>query len=420
VSPAAGAHRAIIEAGPGTIRRLCCGTAQHVDDDASEMATEALGAIDDRVALLGGRPVTVDSLWRAALRSLECSQHRTGLVLVHPSWWSSARVGVVTSAARRVADDVLAYPRSRLLARAFDERGAAAVVVEIAERLVVITGAEVVAVPRAAEPLTVAQEAKTVIAGMAQGTAAGVVIDAPGTVAGAPALGAAIAAALRDVGQPVVQIDDARLCRLAQSALTIHAEPPEPPSAGRLRARARAIAGLAGAAVAVTGMSLALPAVMAHGHHGDPPPVHAQTAPTTFLVEGRVAVAVPADWPTQRVVTGPGSARVQVTSPSDPEVALHVTQSPVAGETLSGTAERLKHAIDTEAAGVFVDFNPSGATAGRPAVTYREVRDHHHVRWTVLLDGPVRISIGCQSRPGDDEAVRDACEHAVRSAHAIG
>jgi type VII secretion-associated protein (TIGR03931 family) len=111
---------------------------------------------------------------------------------------------------------------------------------------------------------------------------------------------------------------------------------------------------------------------------------------------------------------------VQVTSPSDPEVAVHVTQSPVVGETLSGTAERLKHAIDAEPAGVFVDFNPTGTSGGRPAVTYREVRADHHVRWTVLLDGPVRISVGCQSRPGDEDAVRAVCDQAVRTAHAIG
>ena len=133
-----------------------------------------------------------------------------------------------------------------------------------------------------------------------------------------------------------------------------------------------------------------------------------------------MALTVPADWPTQRVVAGPGSARVQVTSPADPEVALHVTQSPVAGETLTGTAERLKRAIDAEPAGVFVDFNPSGISAGRPAVTYRELRAGHHVRWTVLLDGAVRISVGCQSRPGGEDAVRDVCEQAVRSAHAVG
>ncbi|WP_082279850.1 type VII secretion-associated protein [Mycobacterium colombiense] len=144
-----------------------------------------------------------------------------------------------------------------------------------------------------------------------------------------------------------------------------------------------------------------------------------ETAPTTFLVEGRAALSVPATWSSQRVVGGPGSARVQVTSPTDPDLALHITQSPVVGETLSGTAERLKRAIDAEAPGVFVDFDPSGTSAGRPAVTYREVRPGHHVSWTVLLDGPVRISIGCQSRAGDEGAIRDACEQAVRSARAI-
>jgi len=163
-----------------------------------------------------------------------------------------------------------------------------------------------------------------------------------------------------------------------------------------------------------------MPIAVTPSRPGAVTPKHVEAAPTTFLVEGRVALSVPAAWPVQRVVTGPGSARVQVTSPADPEVALHITQSPVAGETLSGTAERLKRAIDAEPAGVFVDFNPSGSSAGRPSVTYREVRPGHHVRWTVLLDGPVRISVGCQSRPGDEDAVRDACEQAVRSAHAIG
>lgn len=98
---------------------------------------------------------------------------------------------------------------------------------------------------------------------------------------------------------------------------------------------------------------------------------------------------------------------------------MHVTQSPVPGETLAGTAERLKRAIDAEPAGVFVDFDPSGVSAGRPAVTYREVRTGHDVRWTVVLDTAVRISIGCQSRTGAAEAIGEVCERAVRSAHAV-
>jgi type VII secretion-associated protein (TIGR03931 family) len=188
---------------------------------------------------------------------------------------------------------------------------------------------------------------------------------------------------------------------------------PQSVDAGHVRSRARMLGGLAAAAIV---LAATVPAMAAAGHRGVPP---VNTPPTTFLVEGRVALTVPADWPTQRVVTGPGSARVQVTSPSDPEVALHITQSPIPDETLSATADRLRRAIDTEPAGVFVDFNPSGSMAGRSAVTYRELRASHHVRWTVLVDGSVRISVGCQSRPGGEDAVRDVCEQAVRSARAI-
>ncbi|MEG7364386.1 type VII secretion-associated protein, partial [Pseudomonas citronellolis] len=90
------------------------------------------------------------------------------------------------------------------------------------------------------------------------------------------------------------------------------------------------------------------------------------------------------------------------------------------GETEADAAGALRRAIDAEPAGVFVDFNPAGAGAGRPAVTYREVRATHDVRWTGLLDGSLRISIGCQSRPAARDAVRDACEQAVRTAHAVG
>ena len=172
----------------------------------------------------------------------------------------------------------------------------------------------------------------------------------------------------------------------------------------------------ADAAAAVV-FAAVLPVVVGAGRHGVAPPT---TAPTTFLVEGRVALTVPANWTPQRVLAGPGSARVQVTSPADPEAALHVTQSPVPpDETIGVTANRLQRAIGSEPDGVFVDFDPSGISAGRPAVTYREVRASHQVRWTVVVDGPVRISIGCQSRPGGEDAVRDVCEQAVRTAHTI-
>jgi type VII secretion-associated protein (TIGR03931 family) len=401
-------HRAVLETGPGVVRRLCCGTKAVADAESGA----ALGAIDDPLAMVDGRPVAVDSLWRSMLRSLRCGDS-DGVIVVHPSWWPASRIGVIAAAA---GGSVVLQPRSWLLARAAPEE---AVIVEIAERLVAVSGAERVAVPRRSQPHPVAEDAAAVaavavvIAGMSPAV---VLIDGPGTVAGAPALAASIAAAVRDTSREVLLVDDARLPRLARlAAATLPSEPFEP-SEPRVPSRRRVLAGLGAAgAVVVAALCLSLPAPV--NHHDMPP---AAGAPSTFLVEGRVALTVPANWATQRVVAGPGSARVQVTSPADPEVALHVTQSPVAGETLPRAAERLKQAIDAEPAGVFVDFDPSGSSAGRPAVTYREVRAAHHVRWSVLLDGAVRISVGCQSRPGGEDAVREVCDRAVRSAHAVG
>ena len=325
---------------------------------------------------------------------------------------------LVTAAARGLAGpldagDVSVHPRSWLLTRAASDNREA-VLVEIADQLVVITGPEMVAVPRRTEPLPLAQEVAGVIETMTQG--AMVVIDAPGTIAGAPLLATLIADAVRGQGRTVVTIDDAGLSRLAASI----ADEPCPSLQAAPRLRVRTVVRGAAAGVVLTVVGLAVAAMTAVDPAAPPRAPDTQTAPTTtVLVEGRVALTVPASWLTQRVIAGPGSARVQVTSPSDPEVALHVTQSPTPGETLAGAADRLRHAIAAEPAGVFVDFNPAGISAGRPAVTYREVRAAHDVRWTVLLDGSVRISVGCQSRPGAQDAVRDACEQAVRSAHAL-
>lgn len=408
-------HRAVIEAGPGAIRRLCCGTSPVVAAH-SEMARGALEAIDDAVALVEDRPVTVDSLWRAVLQSLVGRTHDS-VAIVHPSWWTASRVEVVATAAASLADDVVTRRRSWLLAQAPSVLPPTPVVVEIADRFVVITGAVVAAERRDGEPHRVVETVTRVVAKMTAGTAGTVLIDAPTTIAGAAALGTIIANQLRvaDADLTVVEIDDTKLRSLAVKAFSADDESEvseaEPVACMHSRHRIRAFM-----LVAVTAVGLA--AAMLGGGHRSVPATNA--IPTTFLVEGRLALTVPAQWSTRRVVAGPGSARIQVTSPTDPEIVLHITQSPVADESLSGTAEVLRRAIDAEPSGVFVDFDPSARSAGRPAVTYREVRAGHDIRWTVLLDGPVRISIGCQSPPGGEAAVREVCELAVRSAHALG
>jgi type VII secretion-associated protein (TIGR03931 family) len=397
------------------------------DDEMAERYSSALGAIDDHVALVDGRPVTVASLWHDALRSLDCGSPDAtkAMIIVHPSWWPASRVGVVTAA----ANGAVMQPRSWLLRQA-STASEATVVVEIAEKMVSIAGdskgQRLVAVPRTTGLRPLAEEVAAVVARIRQWPTSVVLIDAPSAVAGASAVATLIAAAVRDAdnGHTALVVDDARLAQLAHAVRLPEDELTQPAAAaGGVGSRAWKLSGVAAAGVV---LAVAAPAVAAVGRNGAPA---TEAVHTTFLVEGRVALTVPANWSAQRVIGGPGSARVQVTSPSDPEVALHVTQSAVpdttqekheAREALQGTAERLRRAIDTEPAGVFVDFNPSAVSVGRSAVTYREVRAGHQVRWTVMLDGAVQISIGCQSRPGSEDAVREVCEQAVRSAHAFG
>jgi type VII secretion-associated protein (TIGR03931 family) len=389
------AHRAVVEAGPAGIRRLCCSTTR-VNEEHAEAALEA---IDDPVALVDGQPVLTGSLWRSVLQSLVGELHPS-LAIIHPSWWSTARVAVLRRAATGVAADMALCQRSQLLATG-------ATVVEIAERFVVITGAQKAAVRRCGAAGLVAENVARIAAARA---ARAVVIDAPTAVGGAAELGEAISELLRATSAElaVTVVGDVEFSALAVrlSAADDHRVRLGVPSRRTRRTLIPVVLVMCAAAVvALAGLS-----------HRSPPTV---AMPTTFLVEGRVALTVPAQWMTQRIVAGPGSARVQITSPSDPDAALHVTQSLVADATLSDTAETLKRAIDEAPNGVFIDFNPNGHSAGRPAVTYREVRAGHDVRWTVILDGPVRISIGCQSRRGEDAAVHDACDLAVRSAHAL-
>lgn len=143
-------------------------------------------------------------------------------------------------------------------------------------------------------------------------------------------------------------------------------------------------------------------------------------ASTVDVVEGRYAVALPSRWTVTRVTGGPGSRRLQATSPDDPDVAVHVTGSYAPETTLAEAARILARAINGQPAGVFVDFRADGRVADRPAITYREVRPGRVVDWAVVLDGSTRISVGCQNPPGRQAAVRTACAAAVASARERG
>jgi type VII secretion-associated protein (TIGR03931 family) len=400
----------VIEVGPNAVRRLCCGAMTVVDSEAERVALES---IDDPVTLVDFRPVAVESLWRALLGSLDCGSLERAIV-VHPSWWAPARVDLVSAAAQVLAGDVVMRSRSWLLSQAAPSRSHdATVVVEIADSFVVITGAAMAAETRRRDEQDVAEAVVRRVNTIVSDTTETVVIDAPRTVHGACALAAMIANALRDsAGMTAMQIDDIGLRKLAAGVIPGESHAREPNG----RTTDRHVRRRWGPALAPLLISAVL-GVSALAHHAAPP--HGDGMPTTFVVEGHVALEIPAQWSMRRVVAGPGSARLQITSPSDSEVSLHVTQSRVALTTLGATAEFLKSAIDAAPAGVFVDFNPAARSVGRSAVTYREIRSGHDIRWTVWVDRAIRISIGCQSRHGREDAVSQECGLAVRSARAV-
>ncbi len=371
----------LCEVGPGTVRIVAS------DCEAAAGAVETvLAAGVEPWALLDEQAIPTAELWHRVFEPLLTGAARA--LLVHPSWWSPAQVDLVSAAAGAHAGAVTTMPRRAV--------HGAEIFVEIGPRFVAIGGAG-----RVIGAETRCAEVETVVDRVVGRIGAGpdrVLIDAPAGVPGADALGAMIARRLRRTGRSVHHLSDRRLLAAAQPAIEARARPPTARFAGIL------------AAVAVVLIGAAIGA----RHIPEKP------SSTTDLIEGRVAVRIPGDWVVRRVTDGPGSARVEVSAPSDPDAVLHVTQSPASTSDLAATAATLRAAIDAQPAGVFVDFNGADTRAGRPAVTYRELRTGREIAWTVLVTGRVRIAIGCRRVPGPADRVEAACAQAIESAREIG
>lgn len=378
----------VIEVGPRTVRGP--------DVAPLEWILMAVECIDDQLAVVDERLVEVRRLWQQVLDAVAGGPTET-LVLVFPTWWSPARVDLVTECASGLAVEVVVLQRSSLL-----DADGAVTVVEFSGDLVVVstpgTGAEVLA-----------RNAHDVVRCLGGATA--VLCDVPADVAPPDA---AFTAALHAAGITVVYSDRRRLLAALDDAL--------PDTATRESAGAQPHSGRRALAV-LAGAVLSLAAVgggwAAQVLSGPPPPDSA----TELLVEGRVAVRVPAHWTVERITSGAGSARVRVSAPTADSTALHITQS--TGTTQDGIAdapdvtESLRRAFESEQPGVFVDFDPAGDVGGRTAVTYRERRAGSDTDWAVVADGATRIAIGCQSPPAQRAAVEAACVQAVRSAQVI-
>lgn len=376
----------LLHAGPVSVRVL----GERVTNDLS---ARVLDAIDDPVALVDGEPVRVDELLRTVIgRALG---DRCGPVTVlHPSWWPATRVARVVDALPANAPAAAVMSRSEAVRR---HRGGSTVVVEIAAEHVAVSGPAALRMLDRRDVRAIAE-----VTGRCAGRAT-VLIDAPGEVPGAGHTAEAIRNALerRDIR-----------AHMADVGADVGAGAPAighgTAKRSRLLAVRAPVAVVAIAAVAVCGAA-AWPRAGAP-HPGDP---------VTSLIQGRMAVDIPRDWPVRRVSAGPGSRRVEIASPHDAAAVLHITFAYAPGTTLAQAAEILGRAAAAAPAGVFVDFRAAADVAGRRAVTYREIRPGRVVAWSVVLDRSTRIGIGCQSAPGREHTVREVCEAAVASAREL-
>jgi type VII secretion-associated protein (TIGR03931 family) len=385
--------KCVVEVGPVSVRGP--------RDVEQDLVSTALGCIDDEIALLDEHPVAVSGIWRAVFRSVLSDCSGTA-VLVCPTWWSSTRLERVEEAASGLAAEVVVLRRAEVLTE--DEPGVPTLV-EIAPEFVVIwrSGRVVMAEPRRGEPMDVA---KAVAGGV--GGACAVLVDAPIDVEGGSSLATAISARLRSDGLAVATVRQDRVLAGVRDQPRPWAREPDPPARRGPRPEVLA-AGIVAAGLSCVGLASGF------GVHD----AHPTAVPMTLLIEGRVAVKVPARWMVQRITAGPGSARVEVTAPDDASAVL-VTQSQVRqGERLADTAGMLRNALDDQQDGIFSRFNPNDRRADRPAATYREVREGRQIDWTVFVDDTVRIAVGCRSNPGGEQAVQDICDEAIRSAHAV-
>ena len=343
-------------------------------------------AAEDAVALVDGRPVATAELWRTLLGR---APGPGPLVLVHPSWWPHAMVDRVAGLAP--GGPVSARTRAEVISAAMP---APVVVVEIAADRVAVSVGEVLRLFGVHNIGAIADA----VSGLTRGAAA-VAVDVPRGVPGAARTAGAVQNALESLGVA------SRLVQI--TAVATAAGGSGQPRASRRRTRVPVVvAAVALVALVVSGLVAMRPQAAQ--------PAAPEPAPERWasLVEGRVTVRIPPDWAVRRVTSGAGSRRVEVSSPGDPEAVVHITQAYAPGTTLADAAEALGRAVAAGPAGVFTDFHPDDQVNGRPAVTYREIRPARTVRWTVVVDGATRISVGCQN-------AAKACAEAVSSAREL-
>lgn len=422
-----------------TATRLCFG------DDAIWVGTRSvvavpddsirscLDCIDDDYLLVGGHVVaTVDVLAAAVQRAIETA---TGgpvfvddLTIVHPSHWGGTRIRVLESAARRCARDVTVVPTAE--AAPGPANAARWVVLELSPLSTAATLVErgldgsptIVACEFAPETgsLDVREDPGrvTVLDGLVGAVSGERRVDAV-LVTGAedPAVHRHLTAGITSA--VIVPAEDVLRADLAPASeppgfadVAVPWADPAPSSRLPLPTRRRRLPLLMAAAVLVAAAAAVGAAVVFL------PGLGPTTAPAADALQhfeiGSVRIDLPGGWMSRS--TKPG--RLDLTPDGADGRRIVVIPTAVgAGSDRAAVARALEQRIlDRGPDGPFSDFDPAAEFAGRVSVSYLESPDDRsRVRWHVLVENDTQVSVGCQFRDGDWDALARDCALAVGS-----
>lgn len=142
------------------------------------------------------------------------------------------------------------------------------------------------------------------------------------------------------------------------------------------------------------------------------PPVSSKPeTPPTPQILGRVVVTVPSGWHSTTATEG----RTDLVPDDATRTRITITQKPVTVKAgYDEVAADLTAQIAKKPEGTVTEVRRDVVFAGRPGLSYEEhPADGSTVRWQVLVERGVQISIGCQYAESGWAGVMSACEQVV-------
>ncbi len=149
-----------------------------------------------------------------------------------------------------------------------------------------------------------------------------------------------------------------------------------------------------------------------------PPSSTVAVGPETY---GRIRFQVPDGWHMASAPDAGGRSRVELSPDDGARLRVTVTQTPVApGSSYEQVAARLETQMKQRPAGVMSELKRDVVYGGRSTLAYTErPGDGSTVRWHVLLEYGIQVSIGCQYADNNWQALSTTCENFGSSVRVI-